>query len=31
MTDYYYDYISDEIECRENIEVERNLCVNIDE
>ena len=31
MTDDDYDYILDEIERRENIEVERNLCVNIDE
>ena len=31
ITDADYDYISDEIECRENIEVEGNFCVNIDE
>ena len=31
MTDADYDYILDEIECREKIEVERNMGGNSDE
>ena len=31
MTDYYYDYIQDEIERREKIEFEMNVSVNSDE
>ena len=31
MTDYDYNYILDEIERREKIEIERNVSVNSDE
>ena len=31
MTDADYDYILDEVECREKNEFERNVSVNIDE
>ena len=31
MTDADYDYIMDEIECREKIEFERNVSVDSDE
>ena len=31
MTDAQYDYIVDEIECRENFEFEWNVSVNCDE
>ena len=31
MTDYYYDYIMDEIERHKKIEFERNVSVNSDE